>query len=203
MEEALHSNSVLVLNRGWQAINITTPAHAFCQMMSETARGLDIMGNEELVPVKWEKWMNLEIRAHDSWVGTARGKIRVPTVIVLASFSKVPKRQPKFSAKAIRDRDNNRCQYTGRVLKPGEGNIDHVVPRSKGGETSWTNCVWAAKSVNSHKADRTPREANLKLLRTPRRPSEIPVTYALRNSCGIKDWTLFLPEYASGEFAIA
>lgn len=202
MEEVLHSNRVLVLNRSWQAINVTTPAHAFCQMMAESARGLDIASNDELVPVRWDRWMDLEVRDHDAWVGTARGRIRIPTVIVLENFSRVPKRQPKFSARAIRERDGNRCQYTGRVLKPGEGNIDHVLPRSRGGETTWTNCVWACKNVNSRKADRTPREANLKLERVPARPSEIPMTYAIRNALGITDWQIFLPGQNSGEFAV-
>lgn len=205
MEELLHSNSVLVLNRSWQAINITTPAHAFCQMMGETARALDINGTEDMALTAWERWMSLEVRHQDAWVGTARGRIRIPTVIVLASFSKVPKLRPKLSAKAIRERDGNRCQYTGRLLKPGEGNIDHVVPRARGGETSWTNCVWASKLVNTHKADRTPREANLKLMRPPRKPSEVPVTYALSNTHGIADWRLFLPDQAVllGEFAVS
>jgi len=168
-------------------------------MMSETARGLDIQGADELVPVKWENWMQLDVRTQDAWVGTARGKIRVPTVIVLANFSKVPKRQAKFSARALRERDGNRCQYTGRILKPGEGNIDHVTPRSRGGETSWTNCVWACKAVNARKADKLPHEANLKLLKRPTKPSEIPVTYALRNALGITDWKIFLPESMPGE----
>jgi len=63
-----------------------------------------------------------------------RGAIRVPTVIVAVNYAKVPKKRPKLCARAIRERDRNRCQYTGRVLRPDEGSLDHVVPRSRGGK---------------------------------------------------------------------
>jgi 5-methylcytosine-specific restriction endonuclease McrA len=194
MSELLHSNRVLVLNRHWQAVSITSPAQAFCQMMTGSARGLEVTGHDDLVPREWEEWMELEIRPHDTWVGTARGRIRVPTVVVLCHFGKVPLLRPKFSARAIRERDGNRCQYTGRLLKPGEGNIDHVLPRSRGGETSWTNCVWACKRVNTLKGDKTPAEARLKLMKRPEIPKAIPMTYALPNPFGIREWSLFLPD---------
>ncbi len=193
MSEVLHSHRVLVLNRNWQAISITSPATAFCQMMGGGARGLDIRKGGEMLPLDWEEWMETEIRRQDAVVGTARGQIRVPTVIILKRFSKVPVCRPKFSARAIRQRDGNRCQYTGRLLRPGEGNIDHVVPRSRGGETSWTNCVWACKRVNTRKGDKTPEEARLELRQPPQQPKAVPMTYALPNPLRIQDWEYFLP----------
>jgi 5-methylcytosine-specific restriction endonuclease McrA len=75
-------------------------------------------------------------------VRTARGAIRVPTVIVAVNYARVPKKRPKLSAKNIRERDGNRCQYTGKLLHPDEGSLDHVVPRSRGGADSWENLVW-------------------------------------------------------------
>src|SRR4029077_16254402 len=83
-------------------------------------------------PVTWEEWITLPIRDQDEAVHTVRGAIRVPTVIVAVNYAKVPKKRPKLCAKAIRERDGNRCQYTGRVLHPNEGSLDHVVPRSRG-----------------------------------------------------------------------
>ncbi len=192
MNSLLHNNTVLVLNRNWQAINIRTPADAFCQMATDVATALDIHGDDWMVPTKWEDWQQLPVRDNDNGVKTARGRIRIPTVIVLANFARVPLSRPKFSRSNLWQRDGGRCQYTGRDLNPGEGNIDHVLPRSRGGETSWDNCVLACRSVNTKKANRTPEEAGLKLKRAPREPRQVPVTMLLKNVRGIADWKPFL-----------
>ena len=127
---------------------------------------------------------------------TARGAIRVPTVIVAVNFARVPKKRPELCACAIRERDGNRCQYTGRLLRPDEGSLDHVTPRSRGGADTWENLVWSAKDVNQRKADRLPHEAGLKLLAVPRAPKELPVTAHLRNAHGVAEWKLFLNDKA-------
>ena len=192
MNSVLHKNIVLILNRNWQAINIRTPAEVFCQMATDAATALDIQGNDWMVPTKWEDWKQLPVRENDFSIGTAHGSVRVPTVAVLANFSRVPMKRPKFNSRNLWMRDGGRCQYTGRELRPGEGNIDHVLPRSRGGDTTWENCVLAATDVNSRKADRTPREAGLKLSRQPLAPREVPVTALLKNTHGISDWEPFL-----------
>jgi 5-methylcytosine-specific restriction endonuclease McrA len=111
---------------------------------------------------------------------------------VLANFARVPKKRPKLSAKGIRERDGNRCQYTGALLKPDEGSLDHVLPRSRGGRDSWENLVWASKAVNARKANRLPHEAGLKLLSVPRAPKELPASALIRNAHEVADWALFL-----------
>ena len=188
----LHKNIVLVLNRNWQAINIKTPAEVFCQMATDVVTALDIQGSDWMTPTTWDDWKNLPVRENDFSIGTAHGEIRVPTVVVLARFSKVPMKRPKFNARNLWVRDGGRCQYTGRELRPGEGNIDHVMPRSRGGDTTWDNCVLAARDVNSRKADRTPEEAGLKLQNQPKTPREVPVTALLKNIHDIPDWEPFL-----------
>ena len=120
-------------------------------------------------------------------------QIRVPTVIMAVNYAKVPKKRPKLCARAIRERDVNRCQYTGRILHPDEGSLDHVAPRSRGGKDAWESLVWSAKEVNQRKADRLPHEAGLKLLCTPRAPKELPVSALIRNAAEVEDWKLFLP----------
>jgi 5-methylcytosine-specific restriction endonuclease McrA len=183
---------VLVLNRNWQAINVRTPQEAFCMMATNVATALEIEGEDHIRPVAWEEWITLPIRDQDEAVHTVRGQIRVPTVIVAVNYAKVPKKRPKLCAKAIRERDGNRCQYTGRVLHPNEGSLDHVVPRSRGGKDAWENLVWSAKEVNQRKADRLPHEAGLKLLSVPRAPKELPVSALIRNPAEVEDWKLFL-----------
>jgi 5-methylcytosine-specific restriction endonuclease McrA len=199
--------TVLVLNRNWQAINVRTPQEAFCMMATDVATGLDIefpQVNESegaslatrhsplLTPRTWDEWLTLPVREQDESVHTVRGEIRVPTVIVAVNYAKVPKKRPKLCARAIRERDGNRCQYTGRVLRPHEGSLDHVVPRSRGGKDAWENLVWSAKEVNQRKADRLPHEAGLKLLSVPRAPKELPTSALIRNTAEVEDWKLFL-----------
>ena len=192
MSDKLNKATVLVLNRNWQAINIRTPADAICQMATGVATALEIEGENHIRPVSWDEWITLSVREQDQAIHTVRGPIRLPTVIVLANFARVPKKRPKFCSRTIRDRDGNRCQYTGKILKPEEGSIDHILPRSRGGKDAWENCVWASKAVNSKKGNRLPHEAGLKLLNVPRAPKELPVTALLRNAHGIAEWKLFL-----------
>ena len=194
MNDILNKTIVLVLNRNWQAINIRTPADAFCQMATNVATALEIDGEKNIRPVSWAEWIALPIREQDNAVRTVRGAIRVPTVIVAVNFAKVPKKRPKLCAKAIRERDNNRCQYTGKLLRPDEGSLDHVLPRSRGGKDEWRNLVWSDKTVNAKKGNRLPHEAGLKLLSIPRPPKELPVTALIRNAHGIVDWKLFVKE---------
>jgi 5-methylcytosine-specific restriction endonuclease McrA len=192
MSAILNKNIVLVLNRNWQAINIRTPADAFCQLATNAATALDIelggdVNTHALRPVTWDEWITLPVRDGDQFVRTARGVIRVPTVIVAVNFAKVPKKRPKLNARNIRERDDNRCQYTGRLLHPDEGSLDHVVPRSRGGADTWENLVWSAKDVNQRKADRLPHEAGLRLLSVPRAPKELPVTEKACKIC--RNWS--------------
>jgi 5-methylcytosine-specific restriction endonuclease McrA len=197
MSELLNKNIVLVLNRNWQAINIRTPADAFCQMATNAATALDIeLGDDEraqaLRPVTWDEWLALPVRDGDQFVQTVRGAVRVPTVIIAVNYARVPKKRPKLNARNIRERDGNRCQYTGRLLAPDEGSLDHVLPRSRGGKDAWENLVWSDKAVNARKGNRLPHEAGLKLLNPPRAPRELPATALIRNAHGIAEWKLFL-----------
>jgi len=211
MSDILNKTIVLVLNRNWQAINIRTPQDAFCQMATNVAAALDIAFDGDpagedasrhlspvtrhasaIRPVTWDEWITLPVREGDYAVRTARGAIRVPTVIVAVNFAKVPKKRPKLCSKTIRERDGNRCQYTGKLLKPDEGSLDHVLPRSRGGADSWENLVWSSKDVNTRKGNRLPHEAGLKLLSVPRAPKELPVSALIRNAHGVAEWKLFL-----------
>ena len=189
----LHKNTVLVLNRNWQAISVTTPAQAYGQMATDAATGLDIQHNDWMVPVNWATWLTLPVRENDMSIGTVNGPVRAPTVIVLSRYAEVPIYRPRFSARNVWLRDGGRCQYTGRQLTRGEGNIDHVIPISRGGSTSWENCVLACRKVNTRKADRTPNEAGLTLMREPISPRAVPITLTLENIHDIDDWNAFLP----------
>ncbi|HEY0794037.1 MAG TPA: HNH endonuclease, partial [Chthoniobacterales bacterium] len=153
---------------------------------------LDIQGTGDMRPVRWREWLELPVREADFFVRTIRGLVRVPTVLVLARYSRVPKRRPKLSPKGIWERDGGQCQYTGRKLAPHEGNIDHVVPRSRGGQTTWENCVLTDRRINSQKGNHLPEEVGLELRKNPTPPRELPVTYFIRNAHNVADWNQFL-----------
>jgi 5-methylcytosine-specific restriction endonuclease McrA len=194
MTDILNKTIVLVLNRNWQAINVRTPQEAFCMMATNVATALDIEGENRIRPVTWDESITLPIRPQDNTVRTPRGPIRVPSVIVAVNFARVPKKRPKLCARTIRERDGNRCQYTGQLLAPDEGSLDHVLPRSRGGANTWENLVWSSKVVNARKGNRLPHEVGMKLLRVPRAPKELPVTALIRNAHGVAEWKLFLKE---------
>ena len=190
--EHLRRETVLVLNRAWQAIHVKSPAEALAMMFSDTATGLDIQGSDNMIPYKWDKWINLPYDENASYIKTVRGDIKIPKIIILSEFDKVPQKKPKFSSKAIWRRDNGICQYSGQKLTPNEGNIDHVIPKSRGGKTNWTNCVLVHKEINARKADKMPHEVGLKLIREPRIPRSMPTTFYIKNKHKIQEWEPFL-----------
>ncbi len=191
MNSLLNLPTVLVLNRHWQAIHVKTPAEAFCMMAGDSACALDI-GEGNFTPTKWGDWLLLPVRDCDRAVNTSRGQIRVPTVIVASNYTRIPMRKPSFGARGIWERDGGICQYTGRKLTSKEGNIDHVIPRARGGKTSWENCVLAHREVNARKADRLPEEVGLHLRRRPAEPKPLPASAFIRNLHGVADWEHFI-----------
>jgi len=209
----LLARPVLRLNRNWQIIGVSSVQEALIAMNSHdrkqqasspyvgAAVGMDMQyqqtedgswdfENCNPVPSSWENWLELPIRPFDEVVHTSRLTIRVPRVIIAVNYARMHKRRPKLNAKSIRERDGNKCQYTGRALKPSDGSLDHVIPRSRGGRDDWENLVWAAKEVNQKKADKTPEEAGLSLLSQPRAPLPIPFAATIRR-IEHNDWRFF------------
>ncbi|MDA7882240.1 HNH endonuclease [Akkermansiaceae bacterium] len=193
MTQHLHQSTVLVLNSNWLAVASTSPAEVFGAMINGQARGLDIHSEDQLTPLSWDDWCQLPILESDRSIGMVRGRIRIPTVVVLSTYNQVPRKRLRFGLRGLWERDGGRCQYSGRQLTLAEANIDHVIPSSRGGSTSWENCVISDRNINTRKADRTPAEAGLALLAKPARPPKRLVTHFIRNKFQIKDWRIFLP----------
>lgn len=192
MNDHLRRETVLVLNRNWQAIHVKSPMEAISMMYTDSVTGLDIIGEDQMIPYKWEDWIKLPYDEKCDYVKTINGNIKIPKIIVLCHFNKVPVKRPKFSNGGVWNRDNGICQYTGKKLSKNEGNVDHIIPKSRGGKSDWSNCVLAHKDVNAKKADRTPEEAGLKLIKQPSIPRHMPTTYYIKNKHNIKEWDMFL-----------
>jgi 5-methylcytosine-specific restriction endonuclease McrA len=187
----INKHNVLILNKHWIPINTTTARHSFALMYSENAKGI-MIEEDKVVPLEWNEWVSLNLNETDRKIKTVTGFIKIPTVIVLNYYDKIPKQTIKFTQKSLWERDNFTCQYTGKKVTRTNGNIDHVIPKSQGGKTSWENCVIAHKEINALKADRTPEQAGLKLLKKPLAPRIMPVSFYIRNKEEVKDWELFL-----------
>lgn len=103
-----------------------------------------------------------------NWIS---GKINQPAIVRLKNHVKKNYFNSNFSRKALVKRDKNTCQFCGKKLTASQITIDHVLPRAQGGITSFVNCVVACHICNNKKADKTPEQANMKLLRKPTHPS--------------------------------
>ena len=146
---------------------------------------------DTMTTLKWDVWR--ELPAEDSRsIGTKGGRVLVPTVIVLNRYDGLPMCRPSFGFRALWARDGGRCQYSGRRLAIHEADIDHIMPRSRGGGDSWENCVISDRTINRRKGAKTPSEARLRLIRNPTVPRPVPVTHTIENTYNINDWEPFL-----------
>jgi len=182
---------VLILNKHWIPVNITSVKHSLSLMYTDNAKGV-VVDKDLVVSLSWNEWKKLDASNDDFNIKTIQKQIKVPKVIVLNHYDKIPRQAVKFTQKNLWLRDNFTCQYTGKKLTKLTGNIDHVIPKSQGGKTSWENCVIAHKQINDKKADKTPEQAGLRLTKTPAAPKLMPVSFYIINKNKIKEWELFL-----------
>ena len=138
---------VLVLNASYEPITICTARRAITLVM----KGAAVVEECSVFTIR-----------------TPRVSVPVPSVVRLRTYRRVPRVKRSVSRKGIILRDASICQYCGRKWDSRELTLDHVVPRSRGGESSWENLVAACTRCNNRKGDRTPREAGMQLLRAPK-----------------------------------
>ncbi len=169
---SLMQEPVLVLNATYEPINVTAVRRAMVLMLKGVAQA------EEL---------------HSSEVHSATHSHRVPSVIRLLAYRHIPQQSRALSRKNILLRDRNTCQFCGRVFPSSDLTLDHVVPRSRGGRSSWENLVACCYQCNNSKGDRTPEEAGLKLARRPR-PFTLHTSRQLMRLIGHRDerWRKYL-----------
>lgn len=125
-------------------------------------------------------------------VHTPTRTIRLPRVILLTFFDKLPCKELKLTRGNVFDRDKNTCQYCSRVLPREQLNLDHVIPRDAGGKTTWENIVCSCIRCNTRKANRLPHEAHMRLVRKPVRPKWRPVISLVLGARERERWKDFL-----------
>ena len=162
---------VLVLNRLWQAVNVCSVRRAFTLLCQGHAQVVSSDKDNNFFTHDFEGWRGLSQREPEpEMVYTISFKIRIPRVIVLLLFDRLPKKEVKFTRHNIFERDKNTCQYCGDVFDRKDLNLDHVLPREKGGQTTWENIVCSCIRCNTRKGNRLPHDANMHLIRKPKRP---------------------------------
>ncbi len=164
------NTSVLVLNRLWQAVNICSAKRAFCLLYQGHAQVVMENGGS-FTTLTFDDWKDFSRDAPDEEsVRTISFKVRIPHVILLLFYERLPAREVKFTRRNIYERDGNRCQYCRGKFDTKDLNLDHVVPLRRGGKTTWDNVVCSCLSCNTRKGGRLLREAGMKLFRRPRKP---------------------------------
>ncbi len=191
-------SSVLVLNKMFMAVHVISVRRAFCLLAKQQAEVVSVEEGQYL-SYDFESWAELSaFRAqffrdeNDDWVRTPNVEIQAPRVIRLLEYDKVPRQAVKFNRRNIFARDNNQCQYCGRKFIMSELSLDHVVPRSQGGGTTWDNIVCACVECNVRKGGRTPRQANLTLIRKPEKPKRSPMLNMKLSQKKYHTWQTFL-----------
>jgi 5-methylcytosine-specific restriction endonuclease McrA len=180
--------SVLVLNRHFQPIHVTNAKRAFSLLYLGVARALD----REFRSFDFASWTALSTEVGDDVVHTIDRVIRVPRVIILQLYDRIPRTKVRFSRHNIYMRDGNTCQYCGSALPRTELNLDHVVPRSQGGRTTWENVVCCCIDCNLAKGARTPEQAGISLRKSPSRPRWTPTFRAAGDRIRYREWLPFL-----------
>ena len=143
--------------------------------------------------VDWDTWITLPVRSHDLFLRTAHTSIRIPRVVMVMKYSKMPKKKFSLNFNTVYEVYKGVCAYTNRKLKKSEGNMDHKLSRARGGKTAWDNIVWCDKKINAHKGSRLNSECGLPDV-DPIIPEEIPMVNFLHNEKGIPEWNLFLKQ---------
>jgi 5-methylcytosine-specific restriction endonuclease McrA len=157
------NSSVLVLNASYEAINICNLKRAIVLIFKGVA-----CAEEET----------------DREIAAANIVIKVPAVIRLRKYVRIPYKTVRFSRKNVLLRDRYTCQYCGKEFSPAFLTLDHVIPTSQGGKTKWENLVTACKACNTRKGNRRPLEAGMALLRQPKSPPAVYYLHLVRNMKG-------------------
>jgi 5-methylcytosine-specific restriction endonuclease McrA len=190
--------SVLVLNKLFMAVHVISVRRAFCLLFKDLAEVVQFEEGQ-YTTYDFATWCEVsEYRAKhfrqvdDDWVRTTSSEIQAPRVIRLLDYEKLPKQTVKFNRRNIFARDNNQCQYCGRKFPTSELSLDHVVPRSQGGQSTWENIVCACVSCNVRKGGRTPKQAHLSLIRKPEKPKRSPLLNLKLTHSKYQSWKTFL-----------
>lgn len=191
MKANVLSDLTLVLNKAWISITAVTVREAIVSVVNEASRIID---PESYQLYDFDGWYNhTKSRTYDKKIMIRTGSLQFPApeIIVLTRYSKVPYRGVPFSRKNLYARDSYRCQYCGATPGIKRLTIDHIMPRSRGGKSSWINCVLCCGECNMRKGNKTLKELGWKLKQTPKAPTWSPL-FQIKKDDYKESWRKFL-----------
>jgi 5-methylcytosine-specific restriction endonuclease McrA len=190
---------VLVLNKHYMALRIVSARRAFSLLFRELAEVISV-DEGTYCNYDFQTWRELselrgrfeEHRRQHDWITTVNFNLAVPRIIRLLFYDRLPRQTVKLNRRNIYARDKNRCQYCGKKYPTTELSLDHVVPRTMGGQSTWENLVCCCTRCNSKKGGRTPKLAHMKLITQPAKPKRNPVIHVHLNHTKYQSWKQFL-----------
>ena len=165
------SRPVLILNKGWVPIRTASVQEAIGLVVKGSAKIIEPDTYEVHDIFTWNDASKLKVKMAETVIRSATLAIIPPEVILLTEYNGIGERNIVFSRRNLFKRDKYTCQYCGIQPGPEELTIDHIMPKSRSGKSSFENCVLACVECNKRKANRTPEEANMKLRKIPKKPS--------------------------------
>lgn len=184
---------VLVLNRFWQPVATCSARRAVRLLCTTHAQVVQVDGEQQYCTHDLQSWIEHSDRIGDEEkIRGASIALRVPRVIVLSFYERVPRLEVRFSRRNVFLRDKFVCQYCNKVFPESQLNLDHVIPRDKGGPTSWENIVTSCVRCNTQKANKLAHEVGLKLLTKPKAPRWRPLFGLHENGVADESWRHFL-----------
>ncbi len=192
--ECCLGHSVLVLNRFWQPVQTCSVRRALKLLCLGHAQVLQTEGEAKFQTHDFESWLAHSATGEpDEVIRSVRISLGVPRIVVLTLFDKYPRLEVRLTRRNVYLRDQFTCQYCAKEFPEPELNLDHVLPRDKGGRMTWENIVTSCIRCNTRKANKLPREANMHPLRKPVTPKWRPA-FGLRgyHGPGHKSWAHFL-----------
>jgi 5-methylcytosine-specific restriction endonuclease McrA len=201
MSTAALRSSVLVLNRSFIPVHLTSARRAFGMLFGAIAEVV-LIEDGRLELYNFRSWQEISELKRESglsdddadWVSTVSFDLQVPRVIRLLFYNRYPKHRVSLNRRNLFARDENHCQYCGRRFPSPELSIDHVIPLSRGGNTTWANVVCACTECNKRKGGRTPSEAGMGLVRRPFEPRFNPMIRLQLRRRKYYSWRQFLDE---------
>ncbi len=189
----LHEEIVLVLNSIWQPVGWSTPADVICPLCTKPGEEprnfvIDVITDPKTGQIidtpryTWEDWVQLPLEPRHLPILTRSGAIRCPTLVTMTGYSQMPLQGKTFSPRAIRERDGDTCQVSGRKLKPGEGNMGHLIAKAKGGKRTFDNIVYMDKHLNLLQGTRTVEEMGWSLIKPAVPPKPFPACASIKEA---------------------
>jgi len=166
------NSGVLVLNSLWQVVDVCSVKRAVCLLYLRHAQVVLKEGGS-LYTFGFEDWKDFsqDYSSDSQIIRTITYKLRIPRIILLFIYDKIPPRKVRFTRRNVYKRDGNRCQYCGKKFKSEDLNLDHVIPVSRGGKDSWYNVVCSCVPCNLRKGDKSLGEVGMSLIRKSTRPN--------------------------------